>query len=57
VDSFDNKVLSDIFENMDDDKDGLISAECVDVSKIDTDVLELISEVIFALDDDKILDF
>lgn len=42
---------------MDDDKDGLISSENVDVSNIDTDVLELISEVLFALDENHILNF
>lgn len=42
---------------MDDDRDGLISAENVDVAKIDTDVLELISEVIFALEDERVLNF
>ena len=47
------KVVRNVFRTLDKYKRGVISAETVDISTIDSRVLELISEVLFMLEDEE----
>ena len=46
-----DKILRIIFDSLDADRDGTITADNVDISQLNTDVLETISEILFSLED------
>jgi len=46
-------ILRNIFNGMDDDNDGMISSEKIDLSKIDPDFLEIIQDILLKVDEEK----
>ena len=60
VDIFDEylKILEEVFESMDDDGDGIISSDKIDLSSVDPGFLEIIQDVLLKVDEEKsLLDF
>ena len=47
----DDRILRIIFDSLDADRDGVISADNVDITQINANVLETISEILFMLED------
>jgi len=53
----DKLILMKIFQSLDSNRDGRITAQDVDYSNLDAEVLEVIKDIIFSLEDDVVMSF
>ena len=53
----DREMLMDIFQKLDSDGNGKISMQDIDISGLDSDVLEIIQDIILALEEDVVMNF